>query len=337
LENKIVSLATQRSDKKIEKLLNKVLSRLYRMSHTRRLDRETDIFHSMYSALPPLQDSRKTIKIMTIYDLIPIIHPEYFEDGFTDEFKHIVGSFSPERDYVFTISESTKRDICSHYDMEEERVFVTPLAASTKLYFPVKSSEKIAEVKRQFDIPEGRYFLTLATVEKRKNLATSINCFRRILDEPDCDDLFFVLVGTKGWKVQELLNEIENDPRLQKRVIFTGFIPDNYLSPLYSGAVAFIYPSLYEGFGLPPLEAMQCGVPVITSNTSSLPEVVGEAGILANPLDTDRICQAMLTLLKDDQTRDMYIQKGIQRAAAFTWQRCADETISGYHKAWEGR
>lgn len=221
--------------------------------------------------------------------------------------------------------------------MDPERVFVTPLAASPELYFPEPDEAVIQEVKEKFNIPDGRYFLTLATVEKRKNLRMSMDCFREILKEPGCEDLSFVLVGTRGWKVKELLEEIDNDPILQNRVVFTGFIPDQYLSAIYSGAEAFLYPSLYEGFGLPPLEAMQCGLPVIASNTSSLPEVVGDSGILVDPQDKDQICQAMMTLLEDRAMRADYVQKGLARAAGFSWQRCAEQTVSGYHRAWNGR
>ena len=146
-----------------------------------------------------------------------------------------------------------------------------------------------------------------------------------------------MLVGTRGWKVQELLDEIDNDPLLQERVVFTGFVPDQYLSAIYSGAEGFLYPSLYEGFGLPPLEAMQCGVPVIASNTSSLPEVVADAGILVDPLDREQICQAMLSVLNDSELRNTFMRKGIERAANFSWKHCADLTVAGYQKAWEGR
>ena len=319
-----------------ENLSAKILSKLYRISLSRRIGMSADIYHSHYSSLPKFKGSHTPIKMLTVYDIIPLIHPEYFADGFADQFRPIVESFSVENDYLFTISECTKTDICSYFKMDPERIFVTPLAASSKLYYPVSDSNLIDEVKQKFNIPEGRYFLTVATVEKRKNLETSIRCFREILKEPGCEDLSFVLVGTRGWKVQELLDEIGNDHLLKNRVVFSGFIPDQYLSILYSGATGFLYPSLYEGFGLPPLEAMQCGVPVIVSNTSSLPEVVGDAGILVDPLDSDQICQAMLNLLTDRELRDSYVRKGIKRAEKFSWKHCADQTIAGYQKAWDG-
>ncbi len=315
----------------------KVFSRLYRMSLSRRICGGADLYHSQYSALPDFQCRHKPVRVMTIYDVIPLIHPEYFADGFVEEFKPIVESFSPKRDFLCTISECTKRDICSCFDMDPARIFVTPLAASKELYYPVTDPVLLAGVKEKFHIPTGRYFLTLATVEKRKNLETAVRCFKRILNEPGCSDLSFVLVGTRGWKIQPLLDTVENDPGLRGRVIFTGFVADKYLSAIYSGAEAFIYPSLYEGFGLPPLEAMQCGVPVIVSNTSSLPEVVGNAGIMVDPLDCDQICQSMLDVLTDGDLRRRYAQRGVARAALFSWKRCADLTVKGYRAAWDGR
>jgi len=307
------------------------------MSLTQRIGERADIFHSHYSPLPRFGSGRKPVRMLTVYDIIPLIHPEYFVDGFAEEFRPIVESFSPGDDFLFTISENTRNDICSYFGMDPERVFVTPLAASPEVFHPVEDPAWISEVKKLFHVPEGRYFLTLATVEKRKNLRMCVDCFREILREPGSEDLFFVLVGTRGWKVDDVLEDIARDPVLKERVIFTGFVPDRYLSALYSGAEAFLYLSLYEGFGLPPLEAMQCGLPVIASNTSSLPEVVGDNGILVDPQDRDLVCDAMLRILRDEQYRGELAARSLTRAGQFTWQRCADLTVAGYETAWAAR
>ncbi len=336
-ERTLISLAGCDREVKQQKISAKILSKLYRLSLTRRIGAQADLFHSQYAALPCFHSRMNPVRMLTVYDIIPLIHPEYFADGFADQFRPIVESFVPQHDFIFTISECTKNDICTYFQMDPARVFVTPLAAAPALYYPVHDQALISAVKKKFLIPEGRYFLTLATVEKRKNLQTSISCFREILKQPGYEDLFFVLVGTRGWKVQEIIQEINDDPLLRNRVIFTGFVADHYLSALYSGAEAFLYLSLYEGFGLPPLEAMQCGLPVIASNTSSLPEVIGEAGILLDPLGKDEICQAMLTLLENKDVRHDYSKKGLARAADFSWYRCAELTAAGYQQAWNGR
>jgi glycosyltransferase involved in cell wall biosynthesis len=140
-------------------------------------------------------------------------------------------------------------------------------------------------------------------------------------------------VGVSGWKNNDIFKTAQETPILKNRIIFTGYIPDEDLSAIYSGATAFIYPSLYEGFGLPPLEAMQCGTPVITSNTSSLPEVVGDAGIMINPTDEDALCQAILTIIQDSQLRKTLSEKGRERAQQFSWAKCAEETVKVYQIA----
>ena len=197
----------------------------------------------------------------------------------------------------------------------------------------ITDNNLIINTTQQFNIPEGDYFLSLATIEPRKNLLYTLGCFKQILREPGMGHIHFIIAGKRGWKTDHLYKEIFSDPILKNRIVFTGFIPDKYLSAIYSGALAFIYPSLYEGFGLPPLEAMQCGTPVITSNTSSLPEVVGDAGIMINPKDGDALCQAMIDIVKNNKLRNHLSKKGIERTKLFSWKKCADETIKAYRSA----
>jgi glycosyltransferase involved in cell wall biosynthesis len=147
-------------------------------------------------------------------------------------------------------------------------------------------------------------------------------------------DLCLVLVGAKGWDYEHIFQEIGNCGGFRKnRIIVTGFVPDGDLAPLYSGAEMFIYPSFYEGFGLPPLEAMQCGVPVITSNTSSLPEVVGDAGIMVSPMDADGLSQGMLDILSDRRLRHLLACKSRARAGLFSWDQCVRLTLDAYRTA----
>ncbi len=183
-ERLLAALAGTPKTTENDSVVAKIFSRLYRCSQTYRMGGTADIFHSMYSALPRFRFAPRPIRMMTIYDIIPLLHPEYFADGFVEQFRPIVESFSPQHDFVITISESTKNDICSYFNMDPRRVFVTPLAASPQLYHPISDSRLINAVKQQFAIPRGRYFLTLATVEKRKNLATSIESFRKFSTNP---------------------------------------------------------------------------------------------------------------------------------------------------------
>lgn len=142
-----------------------------------------------------------------------------------------------------------------------------------------------------------------------------------------------MLVGIGGWQTAEIFQAASHNPQLKSRIIFTGYLPDRDLSAIYSGATAFVYPSLYEGFGLPPLEAMQCGIPVITANTSSLPEVVGNAGILIDPTQDDDLCQAILNLVHDAPLQADLAQRARQRATQFSWARCAQQTAEIYQIA----
>lgn len=213
--------------------------------------------------------------------------------------------------------------------MNPERVFVTPLAAS-KNFYPITDSEVISKKLKQYQIPTQPYLLSLCTLEPRKNLNFLLQCFAQLLAQDPSLDINLVLVGVSGWKNNNIFQTVQSSPVLKNHIIFTGYIPDHDLSAIYSGALAFVYPSLYEGFGLPPLEAMQCGTPVISSNTSSLPEVVGNAGLMINPSSRDDLCQAILNLINQNSLRKELSQKGIERSKQFSWTKCADQTIAVY-------
>ena len=317
----------------VNKVGQRAVSRLFRQINTSTILKQCDIYHSTFLPLPA--PVNHTIRFLSLYDLIPIMHPEYFLDGFSNKFQEIINSVDPERDWILTISQSSKKDICTHLAMHPERIFVAHPAASPDLYHPVGDDRKIQRVLNHYQIPEPGYFLSLATLEYRKNMATTLAAFKKLLLEPGYGECSLVLTGTYGWKVDHMLRKVKQDPLLRNRVHFTGFVADHDLSSLYSGAIAFVYPSLYEGFGLPVLEAMQCGIPVISSNTSSLPEVVGKCGLLVDPMDSDGLAQAMLTLVSDEQKRRELRRQGLQRARSFSWQRCAENTILAYSTAWE--
>jgi glycosyltransferase involved in cell wall biosynthesis len=288
---------------------------------------EYSLYHSTYFSLPILPN--KIQRILTIYDLIPQFFPEFVTPKVLQRGIKILDSIDIKKDWIICISEHTKQDFCNYTNMNPERVFVTPLAASNNFY-PVTDSDTINQKLAQYQIPPKPYFLSLCTLEPRKNLSFLLRCFANLLAQDPTLDLNLVLVGVSGWKNNDIFQTVQNNPTLKSHVIFTGYIPDQDLSAIYSGALAFVYPSLYEGFGLPPLEAMQCGTPVITSNTSSLPEVVGDAGIMINPTDSDQLCQAILDLINNADLRNQLSQKGRDRAQQFSWSKCAQETVEIY-------
>ncbi|MDJ0703949.1 MAG: glycosyltransferase family 1 protein [Leptolyngbyaceae cyanobacterium MO_188.B28] len=291
-----------------------------------------DVYHCPYNSLMPQEYLGKLPRILTIYDLIPVRFSEFMTPKKCRDFHRILESIDRDRDWIICISQNTKEDFCNYTGMKPERVFVAPLAASSYFY-PVTDLEIVASTLDQYKIPKTPYLLSVCTLEPRKNLSFLIRCFLETISVKPELELNLVLVGVGGWNNAEIFQIVEDNSQLKSRVIFTGYIPDNDLSAIYSGALAFVYPSLYEGFGLPPLEAMQCGVPVITSNTSALPEVVDQAGILINPKQEDELCGAILQVVEDAELRAKLSQKSIQQAAKFSWEKCAEQTISLYQIA----
>ena len=268
---------------------------------------------------------------MTVYDLIPILHPQYFENYTL--LNTIIDGLQKD-DWVIAISQKTREDLCNYRkDLDPRRVFVTPLAASDWFY-PCRNAATIETVRSKYKIPKGQFILSLCTLEPRKNLAHLIRCFAQLIRQEPLPDLRLVLAGSLGWKFESILAELTGDDEtIRGRIILTGRVADEDMAALYSGAVAFAYPSLYEGFGLPPLEAMQCGTPVITSNTSSLPEVVGNAGIMVDPNDADGLCQAMLQLATKTDLHRVMAEKSLAQAKSFSWTLCAEQTLAAYATA----
>ena len=235
-------------------------------------------------------------------------------------------------DWVIAISQSTKDDLCNYAKIDPSHVFVTPLAASN-LFYPCLDSGQISVIKSKYGIPDMPYILSLCTLEPRKNIDRTIRCFVQLIKEQHINDLNLVLVGVKGWDFERIFSEIEYASSIRDRIIVTGYVQDQDLAAIYSRAMMFVYPSLYEGFGLPPLEAMQCGVPVITSNTSSLPEVVGDAGIMVDPSDDESLSLAIFDIYSQPFLRKSLSAKSLERAKLFSWERCAQLTVAAYETA----
>ncbi|NER36168.1 MAG: glycosyltransferase [Oscillatoria sp. SIO1A7] len=291
---------------------------------------DVDIFHSPYYTFPR-RESVKAPRLFTVYDLIPILHPEFFAHNQSRELRATLEQIKPD-DWVICISHSTKNDLCNCTDLPGDRVFVTHLAADPNVFYPCSEGAS-QKVRHKYGIPPEPYLLSVCTLEPRKNIDLAIRCFAQLVIQQGIEDLNLVLVGTKGWKENKIFAEIERNAFLKNRIIVTGYVADEDLAALYSGALAFVYPSFYEGFGLPPLEAMQCGVPVITSNTSSLPEVVGDAGIMLDPRDADGLCQSMLGIYQNPSLREEMSRKSLAQAKKFTWEKCLQETIALYKNA----
>ncbi len=297
--------------------------------------RDADIYHSTYLALPKqLKGVSHPLRFLTIYDMIPTLFPQYCNDYVKKLFGSILASIDDET-WLLSISEATKNDFCRHLKIDPARVFVTPLAADPDLFYPVTDAQELARVRQKHEIKPAPYVLSLCALAPHKNIEHVIRSFVRLMQEGKTPDLQLVLAGAKGWNYDHIFAEIDGAEALKSQIVVTGFVANEDLAALYTGAMTFVFPSLYEGFGLPPLEAMQCGVPVITSNTSSLPEVVGDAGIMLDPKDADGLCGALLSLYEDADLRADMAAKSLLRAKGFSWERCTEETVQAYKTALE--
>lgn len=288
------------------------------------------IYHSPFFAIPEdIGRMPHLRKVLTVHDLIPIYHPEWFPVG-ERAVKDALSTLPPDA-YVVTVSQATKTDFCQFTGFDPARVTPIHLAASPDLFFPVTDTARIKATQQRFGLGDEPYLLSLATLEPRKNLDHLIRCFVDLAESGELPkEVKLVLVGTKGWKMDQVLGELAKNEQIRSRLVFTGFVPDEDLASIYSGALAFVYPSLFEGFGLPPLEAMQCGLPVITSNVSSLPEVVGDAALQVSPTDADALEQAILQVVGSAALRKELATKAVLRAQLFSWQRFTNEHIRLY-------
>ncbi len=308
-----------------------VLKPLTRTSRPSLVDHRADVYHSLWDPLPPIEQTHARVRVLTLYDLVPLILPECVEESVARYHHEIRASFRSEHDWLVCPSASVRDELVEHLGVPPARVILAPLAADARFH-PEADAGVRARARARYGLPDAPYLLSVATIEPRKNLAHLIECFSRVVAETPGFDLHLVLVGREGWKT-ERMRAAHAASAARRRIHFAGYVADEDLSAIYSGARAFAYMSLYEGFGLPVLEAMQCGTPVLASDRSSLPEVVGDAGVLIDPTDADALCQAIVALVGDTTGRAARRLRGLARAAEFSWSRCADRLVEGYRRA----
>jgi glycosyltransferase involved in cell wall biosynthesis len=301
-------------------------------------DARFDVFHGTYRPLPKRSLTARTPRVAHILDLIPTLSPESVPEVVTREQAQVLRSIDRSRDTILCTTNYVKKELCGYLGISPENVFVAPLAAGAQ-FRPVSDPAMLSQVRKQYRIPDGPYFLSVSNPQPRKNFPFLIRCFTRLLREQKTFDATLVLVGTRslGWMNEDLEQALKEAGDLQNRLVFTGFVDEDDFAALYAGTTAFLFPSLSEGFGLPPLEAMACGVPVVSSNATTLPEVVGDAGILLSPTDSDAWCQSILTLYRDMNLRNTLSAKSLARAACFSWDRCAEALVQAYRAAQQMR
>lgn len=277
--------------------------------------------------------------------VLPIVHPRHSVVTIHDlgylhypEAHRLLGRFyldlstrynARAATHLIADSSATKRDLIERYGIETDKITVVYPGYDKTTFQPVRDEEAIEAVKARYGIA-GDYILFLGTLQPRKNLTRLIKAFSNI--QYLVSNLQLVIAGKKGWLYKEIFRRVE-ELGLGGKVVFTGYLPEGDLPALLSGARLFVFPSLYEGFGLPVLEAMACGTPVVCSNASSLPEVAGDAAVLVDPLDVEGLAAAMERVLGDEELRADLIDRGFEQARKFSWERCARETLDVLEKA----
>lgn len=287
-----------------------------------------DIFFEPCGGIPiEIKNVRNIKKYSILYDIIPIIFPENYPEMKNKKswFYKLIKSLN-KNDFYFAISDYTKQDYIKNIkDVNPNNITSIPLSTGL-MYERENNIHKINSVKEKYNIPKDKkYLFSLCTLEPRKNLIFAVKNFIEFVKRNNINDFVFVM-GGGHWDlfIQKLDDSIDNLQEYKDKIIKIGYVDDEDMSALYSGAEMFVFPSVYEGFGMPILEAMKCGCPVITSNVTSMPEVIGDCGIQINPEDDEDLIKAFEKMYFDNDFRQKYIEKGIERGKEFTWERCVD-------------
>jgi glycosyltransferase involved in cell wall biosynthesis len=297
-------------------------------------DCAVDVLHSPSMPLPPRPRRGSAKRFLTIYDVAYLRFPEIYGAAYRRSATAAIRSLVPG-DHVITTSQFVRDELLERRVAAPDRIHVVPLAAHPAMFYRCHDREKIATVRRRYGIPEGPYVLSVNSPDPRKNVPHAIHAFARAVRDARDRLTSLVLTGNHGPGTDRIQQAIVEHPALAGRVVVTGYIADDDLAALYSDARVFVYPSIYEGFGLPPLEAMQCGTPVITADTSSLPEVVGDGGVRVPPADLDALAGAIVDLAGDSARRAALQQRALAQARRFSWERSAAETLRAYRAALE--
>lgn len=295
---------------------------------------QVDIYHGPDFVLPPLNG--KLRKVVTVHDLAFLEHPEYAVPELAAYLKKVVPEAVEAADVVASVSQTTRQTLIEHFQTPPEKITLVP--NGIRSYFRRITDPVLLEATRHKFGLKSPLVLGVGTQEPRKNHPGLIKAFHKAVStgNKSTRPAMLALAGGSGWLYEET-EQIVAELKLEKKVRFLGRVSDLELMMLYSLADVFVFPSFYEGFGVPPLEAMACGTPVITSNTSSLPEVVGDAAIMVNPRKINEIASAINRVLENKQLQEDLRQKGYTRAAHFTWVRSAQKMLSIYTQLYEGK
>ena len=282
-----------------------------------------DLFHSPDFVLPPVSGGIPTL--LTVHDLSFAHYPEVFPEPLVRYLNTVVPWSVGRASHILADSQATKDDLVALWDTPAEKVTVLYSGVDPR-FRPVESGEAITAVRQRYNLGDVPYILAVGTVQPRKNYQMLIRAFAPLAGKCTHN---LIIAGGKGWLYDEMMAEVGRQG-LDGRVHFIGFVADDDLPALYSGAALYVFPSLYEGFGLPLLEAMGCGVPILTSDASSLPEVAGNAAVQLSPHDEAAWTAAMSQLLGDDARRVKMVAAGFRQARQFSWRKSAKQLLGIY-------
>ena len=288
-----------------------------------RLTGACDIFHSPDFALPPLREARG---VVTVHDLSFLRFPDQADPALRDYLQRIVPRAIERATRVLADSENTKADLVALLSVSPEKISVVPAGVEPR-FRPVRDTVKLNAVRARYKLPQW-FILAVGTLEPRKNLARLISAYAQLRRQTGLPHAL-VIAGKEGWLFQGIYDRVAGEG-LADHVHFPGFVADEDLPALYTLADLLAFPSLYEGFGLPPLEAMACGTPVVSSNNSSLPEAVGAAALQVDAEDVDGLADAMARVLGNANLRIRLADLGHAQAARFTWAEAAGKLLEAY-------
>lgn len=282
-----------------------------------------DVFVGTRHYLPPF-NKRRVKYLAIVHDLIPLYMPELFTKEHKFRFKVFTDICKHQAHEIVAVSEATKRDIIKYMKFDESKIHVVYEAANP-IFNMDKDAQAIQKTMDKYKI-DSDYILCLSTVEPRKNMLRTIKAYEQCILNYNLP-YKLVIVGGSGWNNGEIFDYVQTHEKLKPHVIFTGYVSYEEVKHIYANASLFVYASLCEGFGLPILEAMQSGIPVITSNVSSMPEVAGDACELINPYEIDELKRAITKILNSEDLQKEMIEKGVKQAAKFSWEKCAKEVF----------
>jgi glycosyltransferase involved in cell wall biosynthesis len=285
-----------------------------------------DLFHSPDFVLPPVS---KAVSVLTVHDLAFLLQPECAEANLRAYLEKAVPRSARRADYIVADSEHTRNDVICLLGVPPEKVAVVPGGVEST-FQPVEDLAQLAALRERLGIGQAPFILSVGLIEPRKNLPVLFDAYRLLRERKGLPHLL-VVAGNRGWLSAGTIEHAERSP-YRDDIRFVGYVAEEALPGLYTAASAFAFPSLYEGFGLPPLEAMACGTPTVVSRASSLPEVAGEAALQVDPRDVDGLAAALELLLLDDVLRAELRTRGIQRARAFSWRAAARKQLDVYER-----